>query len=298
MKKKNMRATTTDETRSSKRKRSGVRRNTVLCGYANIRAGQVHVRSAEGIEPAIVFLHQTASASSSFHAVMERLALPNRLIGIDTPGFGGSFDPPGWPRMPKYADWVIETLDELGVKSAHFFGHHTGGSLSLEIASRFPARVKSVMLLGPVAMTATERKEFRAHFNQPFSPKPDGSHLVQNWNYAYSNNKDCDLDILHGQVVNMVRALKGRPQAYSAVSFQDATRLIRNLKVPLMLMSCEGDYFYPHFKEMCDLRPDAEVAIVGGDAFPTIVDSAGVAAAIERFVKKLGAKGGAARVKV
>ena len=29
--------------------------------------------------------------------VMARLRVPSRLIAIDTPGFGGSFDPAGWP---------------------------------------------------------------------------------------------------------------------------------------------------------------------------------------------------------
>jgi pimeloyl-ACP methyl ester carboxylesterase len=54
--------------------------------YVNLPSGQMHLREAAGTSPAIVFLHQTASASSSFDAVMQRIRLPNRLIAIDTPG--------------------------------------------------------------------------------------------------------------------------------------------------------------------------------------------------------------------
>jgi pimeloyl-ACP methyl ester carboxylesterase len=259
-------------------------RNHVMRGYANTGSGQVHYRGVDGAAPAIVFLHQTATSSASFQPVLERLNLPNRLVAIDTPGFGGSFDPPGWPSMGDYAGYILDALHVLGVASAHFVGHHTGGSLALEIAARHPARAESVTLIGPVTMTEGEREEFRAAFDKPISPRPDGSHLVENWNYAHVNNKDCDLEVIHGEVVGMLRAWRGRPQAYRAVSFQDGEALIRGCAAPLLLLCSPGDWFFPRFESVRAMRPDAAAAIIGGDNFPTLVDSAGVADAIERFI--------------
>ena len=258
--------------------------NEVYCSYATIDGGQIHFRSVDGEGVPLVFLHQTASSSSSFHAVLQQLNLPNRLVALDTPGFGGSFNPSGWPSLAKYAQWVIDTLHQLGIEQAHFCGHHTGGSFALKIAHRFPQSVKSVMLLGPVVMSAAERTEFRADFEQPITPREDGSHMVRNWDYAHLHNQNCNIEIIHAEVVNMLRAWKGRPQAYRAVSFQDSLALIRKVKVPMLLMSSPGDYFFPRFGGICAAKPDAKVAIVGGDNFPSLVDPAGVARAIEKFI--------------
>jgi pimeloyl-ACP methyl ester carboxylesterase len=259
----------------------------IVKSYVDLPAGQMHVLTVAGRAPAIVFLHQTASSAESFARVMEHLRLPNRLIAIDTPGFGASFDPPGWPSMATYAGHIVATLDRLKARRAHVFGHHTGGSLAVEIASRHPKRIASVMILGPVPMTARERAEFRRAYDTPIAPRADGSHLVDNWNYAHTYNPNGDLAVIHDEVVNMARAWKGRPQAYRAVSFHDTMKLLKGLKCPLLLMTSPEDFFFPRFGRVTALRPDAKVAMVGGENLPPQSDSKGVAAAIARFVRRL-----------
>jgi len=259
----------------------------IVKSYVDLPAGQIHVLEVKGTSPAIVFLHQTASAANSYERVMERLKLPNRLIAIDTPGFGGSFDPEGWPSMAKYAAWVVATLDKLKVKQFHLFGHHTGGSLGAEIAKRHPKRAKSVMILGPVPMTEHERIQFRGAYDKPIAPRADGSHLVENWNYCHKYNPNADLAVVHHEVVNMTRAWRARPQAYRAVSFHDAMAVIRKLKCPLLFMTSPEDFFFARFAEVCALRPDAVVSICGGENLPTESDPDSVAKGIAKFVKRI-----------
>jgi pimeloyl-ACP methyl ester carboxylesterase len=253
--------------------------------------GEVQVRIVEGSSPAIVFLHQTASASSSFVPVLERLRLPNRLIALDTPGFGGSFDPRGWPSVTRYSSWILAVLERLRCREMHLFGHHTGGSFALAIARAHPKRVRSVMILGPVLMSAAERRAFRAAFAAPIAPRADGSHLTENWNYAHHYNRRCAPELIHAEVVNMLRAWKGRAQAYRAVSFHDDAAQLRNLEAPLLLLSTREDYFYPGFEQLRAELPGAAAVIVGGENFPTLVDGAGVARAIEAFVRELASAG-------
>ena len=255
--------------------------------YVDLSDGQMHVITRDGSAPAIVFLHQTASSGQSFERVMERLRLPNKLIAIDTPGFGGSFDPRGRPSLKKYASYIVETLDRLKVRQFHLCGHHTGGSLAAEIAWLHPKRARSVMMLGPVPMNREERIRFRNAYDKPIAPKADGSHLVENWDYCHKYNPNCDLETIHEEVVNMLRAWKGRPQAYRAMSFHDTMRLVRKIDCPLLFMTSPEDFFYPRFAEVCDLRPDAKVAIVGGENLPPQADSRGVATAIAKFVRCL-----------
>ena len=261
--------------------------NVVTCGYANTPAGQIHFREVVGRAPAIVFLHQTASSSASFQRVMQRLRLPNRLIAIDTPGFGGSFDPSGSPTLARYAAHVLAALDALKVRRFHLFGQHTGANIAAVIARDHPARTCSVMLLGLAPFLASERRAFRRAFEEPIRPRADGSHLLKNWAYAADNNPGCDPQILHGEVLSMLRAWRGRGQAYRAVSFDDALANLRKICAPVLLVSALGDYFYPRFAEVRALRRDAAVAMVGGDNFPPLRDASGVARVIETFVRGL-----------
>ena len=255
--------------------------------YVDLPAGQVHVHEAGGKGPAIVFLHQTASSGASFEGVMRELRLPNRLIAIDTPGFGSSFHPAGWPSMAKYAGWIVATLDRLKARQFHLFGFHTGGSLALEIARRYPRRARSVMLLGPVSMTKQEREEFRGAYDKPIAPRADGMHLVENWKYAHQFNQRADLEVVHDEVTDMLRAWRGRPQAYRAVSFHDSLAQVQKLTCPLLFMTSPDDFFYPRFDAVRALRPDAKVAIVGGENMPTRSDPKGVAAGIAKFIRAL-----------
>jgi pimeloyl-ACP methyl ester carboxylesterase len=218
---------------------------------------------------------------------MAAMPLPNRQIAIDTPGFGGSFHPKGWPSLARYADDIVAAIDRLGVRRAHWVGHHTGGCLAAEIATRHPRRTDSVTLLGPVAMTRAEQVDFRGHYSRPIAPKPDGSHLIENWTYAASNNAGCDIETIHGEVVDMLRAWRARPQAYRAVSFHDTLDAVRRLKCPLLLMTTRGDFFYPRFDRFRAARPDAAIAITPGANFPALTHGRAVARAIAAFMRKL-----------
>lgn len=252
--------------------------------YVDLPDGQVHLREAAGDEPAIVFLHQTASSAASFLPLMRALTVPNRLIAIDTPGFGGSFDPPGAPTLADYASIILTVLDALGVGDAHLFGHHTGASLALTIADKAPGRISSLMLAGPVFMTETERADFFRDYHGPIRPVRDGAHLLANWDYAARFNPDCDLAVLHDEVVSMLRAWRGRAQAYAAVAHQDDAVIAAQISQPVLLLTSPDDFFHATFSRATGLFPDAPTAITGGGNFQPTADPEGVAAAIVGFL--------------
>jgi pimeloyl-ACP methyl ester carboxylesterase len=256
--------------------------------YVDVAKGQIHLHEVAGSGPPILFLHQTASSAKCYDPLLCALSLPNRLIALDTPGFGGSFDPEGWPTLEAYADEILQAADALGGGDFHLFGHHTGASLAIEIAARAPGRVKSLMLAGPVFMTPQEREAFIAGYREPITPRRDGGHLELNWRYAAGNNADCSLDILQDTVVDMLRAWRGRPQAYMAVAHHDTEGRAKALAAPVLLLTTPGDFFRGSFERAVALFPGAVIAETGGDNFPATVDPEGVALAITAFVAALG----------
>jgi len=255
--------------------------------YADIADGQVHCRIVSGAAPAILFLHQTATSSRSYEPLLDALDVPNQLVAVDLPGFGESFDPPGMPDIQTYAGWIVETADALGIGQFHIFGHHTGASLAIEIAVRHPDRTRSIMLEGPVFMTDGERAEFAAGYTKPIAPVRDGSHLLENWNYAARYNPDCDVTLIHQEVVAMLRAWRARPQAYGAVAAQDAMTLAQQVTQPVLLLTSPDDFFYPTMDRARALFPDAPVGVTGGGNFQPSADPEGVARAVEAFLVRL-----------
>jgi pimeloyl-ACP methyl ester carboxylesterase len=257
---------------------------TVRRGYVDIAEGQIHVHQVGGCEPPILFLHQTASSARSFDPLLKAMPLPNRLIALDTPGFGGSYDPEGWPTLEAYAAQILAAADALGVDRFHLYGHHTGASLGIEIAAGAPDRVLSLMLSGPVFMTAGEREAFIADYRDPIMPQRDGSHLARNWSYAAGNNPSCDADILQDAVTDLLRAWRGRPQAYMAVAQHDTDVRARDVRAPTLLLTTEGDFFHYGFDRARAFFPRAATAQTSGDNFPATTRPGEVAEAIASFI--------------
>ena len=104
--------------------------------YVDISGGQLHVRRIAAAAPAAVFLHQTASSGEMWAKVMDRLAGRWDLIALDTPGFGGSFDPDpdSEPSLDDYVGWIGAALDALGITRCHLVGHHTGSAIAVQLA--------------------------------------------------------------------------------------------------------------------------------------------------------------------
>lgn len=267
---------------------------TIRKGYADTSGGQIHYRHIQGSgqgagqgenenEP-IVFLHQTASSSAMFEKVMLRLNGTRPLYALDTPGFGGSFDPEDMPDMTQYQAWLLEALDHLGLERFHLFGHHTGSCLGVEMAARNPARVLSLMMIGPVPLTQEERDQFREHYSTPMSPNGDGSYLKQTWDYLAGLGADRDLDLHHRELVDTVRAYMGRYKTYTAVWDQDFPGYFAQVTCPILLMSAEDDVLHPFFDRAQEQRPDAKAVVLTGANFEPDLDPDGTATAVRDFL--------------
>jgi pimeloyl-ACP methyl ester carboxylesterase len=252
--------------------------------YVDCSAGQIHYRYVDGPGTPIVFLQQTASSSKMYIKVMEQLAGHHRMVAFDTPGFGESFDPIAPPTMPEYAEWLSEAIEGLGLERFHIFGHHTGACLAVELGVRYPTRVASLMMVGPVPLTAEERHEFSQHFGAPIAPSADGSYLRETWEYLKTLGAHGDLALHHRELIDTTRAYRGRSLAYGAVWQQDWTALYLQVRCPMLLLCAEDDVLFPFFGRAQTLRPDAQAVILQGANFEPDLDSAGTVAAIRNFL--------------
>lgn len=237
----------------------------VLKAYADTSGGQVHYRHVGGAGTPAVFLHQTASSGAMWLGVMRALHPSNAMYAIDTPGFGGSFDPEGPLSIARFAAWIGEAMTAIGIDACHLVGHHTGACIALELASQLTHRVASLTLIGPLPLTAEERAAFSKQFGAPFDPDTDGGYLLRAWKYLQDAGAGQPW-LLNREMADTLRAHPTRSRAYGAVWSHDFKAQLAAYEGRLMMLCAPDDVLYPFFERARLLCPQADASVLAGGA--------------------------------
>ncbi|HEX5717250.1 MAG TPA: alpha/beta fold hydrolase [Thermoanaerobaculia bacterium] len=128
----------------------------------------VHIEQAGQGEP-LILLHGFGASTYAWRNVMPALAAAFRVVAIDLNGFGYTQRPRAFESYTRegQAALVLRVMDALGLDSAHLMGHSYGGGLSLFIASRYPQRVRSLVLVDSSAPTYANDRRSRAASVKP-----------------------------------------------------------------------------------------------------------------------------------
>ncbi len=105
-----------------------------------------------GTGPAVVFSHGWPLSSDAFEDQMMFLSNNGfRTIGVDRRGHGRSSQPWEGNTMDQYADDLAAVVEALGLTSASFVGHSTGGGeVARYIGRHGTSRVKKAVLVASV----------------------------------------------------------------------------------------------------------------------------------------------------
>lgn len=148
-------------------------------------------------------------------------------------------------------------VNQLGLEKYHLIGHHSGGSLSVEMSVLYPEKVLSLTLVGPAVMSPQEQKELLERLLDPYNkPVPDGSHLSKTWKYLTSNAKELtelDVEILHEQALDQIRAWQGRIQIYSCVFTQPIMKLYERVTCPIVTICSANSMLVPYLHYVKEL---------------------------------------------
>ncbi len=257
-------------------------------GYVDTAGGQVHYLHRAGKGTPVVCLHQTASSSAMFEAVMRRWRGGQPLYALDTPGFGGSYEPEGQPTMADYARVLLEATRGLGLERMHLFGHHTGACIAVEMAVAAPERTASLAMIGPVTITREEAAMFKTVYPKDFRIRADGSHLRKMWDYVAEIGGASTVELHHREFVDTVRAWAGHIRVYSAIWDQDFIELYGRVRAPLWIACSPNDVLWTIFPRAKELRPDAVAVELGGSNFQPDEVPDQVVAELGRFLGGLG----------
>ncbi|MGB3508992.1 MAG: alpha/beta hydrolase [Microcoleaceae cyanobacterium] len=182
--------------------------------FLDTEDGQIHYRIGGEGEP-LILLHQNPISSDEYRELMPILMAKKKLvIAMDFMGFGESDKPPRMYYIEDYAKTVTLLLDELGIKKANIFGHHTGAFVAAEVAAAYPERVNKLILSCIDYFEEEERNTLFNRFSEAFQIKEDGSHLTKRWPVRLSY---VDLELNHRCLLDELKCHGYPPYAPFAI---------------------------------------------------------------------------------
>lgn len=106
----------------------------------------LHYEEAGSGQP-LVLIHGFPLSGAIWKFQLQGLSSDYRVITPDLRGFGKSSVPEGDYSMDLFADDVVSLLDHLGIDRAVFCGMSMGGYVVMNLARRYPERVKGICLM-------------------------------------------------------------------------------------------------------------------------------------------------------
>lgn len=145
--------------------------------YATADGVKFHYHDLGSGDP-VIFLHgggPGCTAWSDFGPVAPMFASTRRAILVDIPQYGLSdkctIEGPMWDF---HAAKMVALLDGLGIDRADFVCNSWGGTIALNLAAKYPTRVRSLVVTGSMPV-----------FYGPLAPLPEGGRRGRNARDVY-----------------------------------------------------------------------------------------------------------------
>ncbi|NIZ61675.1 alpha/beta hydrolase [Sedimentitalea sp. CY04] len=117
------------------------------------RRGLSYVTSGNG--PLVVLIHGVGLRADAWCRQIDALSTEFTVMAIDMPGHGTSAVPDTDMTLDDYSDAIASALPE----AALIVGHSMGAMIALDMASRFPDRVRGVAALNAIYQRSTAARD-------------------------------------------------------------------------------------------------------------------------------------------
>jgi aminoacrylate hydrolase len=244
----------------------------------------------------LVILSSGLGGSAGYWAPnLAALAADHRILAYDHRGTGRSERALPRAELPDagMTDDLIDLMDALKIPSAHMIGHAAGAMIALELASRAPDRVRSIVAINGWAKADP-------HFLRCFAARLAILHgagteaflraqpiflYPANWISAHTD--DLEMELPHHLATFPGAAITER--RIGALAAFDLTRTADRITAPVQVLVSEDDMLVPSDagRRLMALLPNAELASLpwGGHAV-NITDPAGFADAVLPFLAR------------
>ena len=131
--------------------------------FADTNGVRLHYRIG-GQGPPVILLHGLAQSGMFWHTLVPALSSNYTVIVPDLRGHGASNNPSGIYRHADVATDIFGLLDQLKIEKVSAVGHSSGASVLLHMATRQPARVEKMVVIGLAHRVTDEMFNGRSRF--------------------------------------------------------------------------------------------------------------------------------------
>lgn len=111
--------------------------------------GIIYYEGGSNFKETIILIHGFADSKNGHLMVANKLLFKYRVLIPDLPGFGeNTKNYQAQYSISFMAEKIIELLHEKKLEKVHILGNSLGGAVAMEIASKAPSLVKSLILVG------------------------------------------------------------------------------------------------------------------------------------------------------
>ncbi|MDH3744127.1 MAG: alpha/beta fold hydrolase [Acidobacteriota bacterium] len=227
-------------------------------------------------ETPVVALHGSPGSSRDFDTLGPHLGVDRLVLAPDLPGFGSSEKTVPDYSIAAHAEATAAMLDRLGIEEVHVLGFSMGGGVALELAARYPERVRSLTLLSSIGVQELE--------------------LLGNYflNHGVHGLQLAGLWALH-EAVPHFGALDGFPlDVPYARNFYDTDQrplrgILERLEMPVSIIHGEHDFLVPPAaaREHHRLVPQSELLMLDDGHFMVFRADRDLAAPISGFLERV-----------
>ena len=242
--------------------------------YAHTPVGRLHYARA-GSGPSLLCLHQTPRSFDEYRELIPLLSPHFDVIAMDTPGMGQSSPAPHEASIECYADAAVALIDDLGLDEVSVVGHHTGGVIAIDLAARFPERIRRIVVSSTPYIDAAARDRRRGKVTvDDFDIEPDGTHLIELWQrrraFYPANRPDVLQRCIHDAI-----AARDAAEGHHAVSRYAMERSIAGVRCPTLCVGASADPFAsPELEPLSSRIANAATATIEGGTVGLLEDKA------------------------
>ena len=245
-----------------------------------------------GDGPPLLLVSGLSGLASFWGKQVPELARDFRVIVHDHRGTGQSTHSRIEYSVDKMADDVVKLMDVLGIESAHYVGHSTGGAIGQTIAQDHPRRLRSLVLSaswpGPDAYfrrVFDSRREILVKLGVESYLAASALMLAPPW---WVRANDRALAEQHRQTARSSPPVEVLVSRIDAIVKFDRRARLGEIRTPTMVIVAADDVLTPRFyaDELTERIPGAKLTVLeGGGHFAPQISPEPYNAAVGAFLR-------------
>lgn len=182
----------------------------------------------------ILFLHGAGNEGSVWNETIKKLPEYYRCYAPDLPGHGKQ--PGRCESIRKYAEWVIDYIEENSLEDIVVVGHSMGGATAITVAA-LCEKVSALMIVGSGLRLPVNPKILNGLTDSPMRT----IETIAKWSFSLSVSEEIKNRAIQMMISNKNSLLND----FSACDKYDGFAAAKKIKIPVLLSVGENDVMTP-----------------------------------------------------